>query len=138
MNALMHQLNPQDRFHRIYSREPGPAAALFQLGMTPPEFAKRLNGVNCQRINQELARRNWLYRDAPGGWRVSSWAMGRYLTERHHNIERSSGLVVLRCTPVLLEKGAVVIFQLYLANGLPMKQSWNGQFTRTENLQGAA
>lgn len=126
------------RFYRDSCSRPGDAQALFQPGMTPPEFAKRLNGVNCQRINQELARRNWLYRDAPGSWRVSSWAMGRYLTERHHNIERSSGLVVLRCTPVLLEKGAAVIFQLYLANGLPMKQSWNGQFTRTEDLQGAA
>ncbi|PHQ24160.1 hypothetical protein CLH62_14595 [Marinobacter guineae] len=123
----------RDRFSKSES-----APGQFQLGMTPSEFAKRLNGVNCQRINQELARRDWLYRDAPGSWRVHSWAMGRYLTERHHNIERSTGLVVVRCTPVLLEKGAAVIYRLYLANGLPMKQSWNGEFTQNEALQGAA
>ncbi|MTI98733.1 MAG: hypothetical protein FH752_08940 [Marinobacter adhaerens] len=126
------------RFHRDSCSRPGEAQALFQTGMTPPEFAKRLNGVNCQRINQELARRDWLYSDASGSWRVRGWAMGRYLTERHHNIERSSGLVVVRCTPVLLEKGAAVIYKLYLANGLPMKQSWDGQFTQNEVLQGAA
>lgn len=131
-------MSSQTRFRRDRFSKPESASALFRLGMTPSEFAKRLNGVNCQRINQELARRDWLYPDAPGSWRVHSWAMGRYLTERHHNIVRSSGLVVVRCTPVLLEKGAAVIYKLYLANGLPMKQSWNGQFTQNENLQGAA
>lgn len=126
------------RFHRDICSNPREASALFQHGMTPPEFAKRLNGVNCQRINQELARRDWLYSDASGSWRVRRWAMSRYLTERHHNIERSSGLVVVHCTPVLLEKGAAVIYKLYLAHSLPMKQSWNGRFTQNEDLQGAA
>lgn len=107
---------------------------LFTDGMTPAQFAKRLNGVNCQKIGQELARRGWLYEDFAGGWRVASYARDRYLTERQSNIPRSSGQVMLRCTPVLLRDGAVRLHKLYLAGELPMKASWNGVFTHDKTI----
>lgn len=111
---------------------------LFVDGMTPTEFAKALNGVNCHKINHELARRKWLYRDFSGGWRVTSYARDRYLTERQSNVQRSSGQVVVCCTPILLRKGAIQIHKIYLAGELPMKRSWNGEFTHDKALQGAA
>lgn len=107
---------------------------LFTDGMTPTEFAKRLNGVNCQKICAELANRGWLFRDFAGGWRVAAYARDKYLTERQSNIPRSSGQVMLRCTPVLLRDGAVRLHKLYLAGELPMKASWNGVFTHDKTI----
>lgn len=111
---------------------------LFIDGMTPSEFAKRLNGVNCQKINQQLARSNWLYQDFRGGWRVSSYARDRYLTERQSNIQHNSGLVTVACTPVLLRKGAIQIHKAYLARELPMKRTWDGQFTHDKAIEKVA
>ncbi|OLF82680.1 hypothetical protein AWH63_06655 [Marinobacter sp. C18] len=111
---------------------------LFADGMTPAEFAKRLNGVNCQRICQELERRKWLYKDAVGNWRATSYARDNYLTERQSNIPRSSGQVMLRSTPVLLHKGASQIHKYYLAGLLPMKQSWDGQLTHDKAMDKVA
>lgn len=111
---------------------------LFVDGMTPVEFTKRLNGVNCQKVSQSLARRKWLYQEVAGGWRVSSYARDRYLTERQSNIERSCGRVVVYSTPVLLRRGAIQIHKYYLAGELPMKQTWDGRFTHDKALQGAA
>ena len=111
---------------------------LFTDGMTPAQFAKRLNGVNCQKISQELARRGWLYEDFAGGWRVAAYARDKYLTERQSNIPRSSGQVMLRCTPVLLRAGAVRLHQLYLARALPMKASWDGEFTHDKTIEKVA
>lgn len=75
------------------------------------------------------ARRRWLYRDARGAWRVTSYARDRYLTERQSNVSRSDGSVMLCSTPVLLQRGAVRMHQLYLNRELPMKASWDGRFT---------
>ncbi len=110
---------------------------LFADGMTPSQFAKRLNGLNCQQMSHELQRRNWLYHDG-FGWRVTSYARDRYLTERQSNIPRSSGQVMLRATPVLLRKGAATLHKLYLAEQLPMKRAWDGRFTHDKQLEQVA
>ncbi|UDL03999.1 hypothetical protein [Marinobacter sp. CA1] len=110
---------------------------LFDEGMTPAAFAKRLNGVNCQQISHELHRRNWLYHDG-FGWRVTSYARDRYLTERHSNVPRSSGQVMLRATPVLLRKGAVALHKIYLDGQLPMKRTWDGLFTHNKAIEKVA
>lgn len=123
------QLENQQHVKQIQALE-----NLFVDGMTPTEFAKRLNGVNCQKINQELARRKWLYQDFAGGWRVTSYARDRYLTERQSNIQRNSGQVMVCCTPVLLRKGATQIHKLYIALQLPMKQTWDGKFTHDKSI----
>lgn len=131
-NAQLSQVN-QQQAAQIESLQ-----NLFVDGMTPTEFAKRLNGVNCQKVSQALANRKWLYQDFAGGWRVTSYARDRYLTERQNNIQRNSGQVMVCCTPVLLRKGAIQIHKFYLAGELPMKQTWNGEFTHDKALQGAA
>lgn len=102
---------------------------LFEAGVTPFEFAKRLNGVNCQEVYSTLKGRGWLYRDASGGWRVSSTARDLYLTERSGRRERASGQVMITATPVLLKRGAALLHKLYLHEQLPMKKSWDGIFT---------
>lgn len=111
---------------------------LFVDGMTPTEFAKRLNGVNCQKVCQALSRRGWLYQDFTGGWRVASYARDRFLTERQSNVPRSSGQVMVRCTPVLLRKGAIHMHKLYLDSQLPMKSNWDGQFTHDKAVEKVA
>lgn len=107
---------------------------LFDGGVTPFEFAKRLNGVNCQKINAVLAGRGWLFTDSFGHWRASSKARDLYLTERSGRVERSDGRVMVTATPVLLQRGAALLHKLYLHEQLPMKQTWNGQFTHEKEL----
>ncbi|MGO1500815.1 MAG: Rha family transcriptional regulator [Marinobacter sp.] len=102
---------------------------LFEAGVTPFEFAKRLNGVNCQEVYATLKGRGWLYRDASSGWRVSSTARDLYLTERSGRRERTSGQVMITATPVLLKRGAALLHKLYLHEQLPMKKTWDGTFT---------
>lgn len=111
---------------------------LFESGVTPFEFAKRLNGVNCQQINAELHRRGWLYRDSFGSWRASSKARDLYLTERSGRMERSDGRVMVTATPVLLQRGAAYLHKLYLHEQLPMKKTWDGQFTHDKSMGGEA
>mgnify|MGYP001770681884 CR=1 FL=1 len=111
---------------------------LFESGVTPFEFAKRLNGVNCQQINAELNRRGWLYRDSFGSWRASSKARDLYLTERSGRMERSDGRVMVTATPVLLQRGAAYLHKLYLHEQLPMKKTWDGQFTHDKSTGGEA
>lgn len=59
---------------------------LFQVGMTPVQFCKQLNGVNINQVNLFLESRNFLY-DAEKDiskahiWRVHSYARDTYLTE---------------------------------------------------------
>lgn len=44
----------------------------------------------------------------------------------------------MQFTPVLLQKGAVRIYQLYLKGELPMKKDWDGLFTQDKVIKGAA
>jgi hypothetical protein len=97
--------------------------------VTPFEFAKRLNGVNCQKINAALAARGWLFADSFGNWRASSKARDLYLTERSGRVARSDGRAMVTATPVLLQRGAALLHKLYLHEQLPMKKTWNGAFS---------
>jgi len=108
---------------------------LFDGGVTPFEFAKRLNGVNCQKINSALAARGWLFTDSFGNWRASSKARDLYLTERSGRVARSDGRAMVTATPVLLQRGAALLHKLYLHEQLPMKKSWNGVFTHEKALE---
>ncbi|WP_440863169.1 Rha family transcriptional regulator [Symbiopectobacterium purcellii] len=54
---------------------------LFQVGMTPVQFCKQLNGVNIMGVNLFLAERNFLYdaqkeENKPYEWRVKAYARG--------------------------------------------------------------
>ncbi|WP_417522265.1 Rha family transcriptional regulator [Marinobacter sp.] len=101
---------------------------LFVEGMTPAQFVKGLNGVNCMAINQLLAERNWLFREG-GHWRVGSYARDKYLTEQQTQITPRNAEPFVQFKPILLRKGAAAIYKLYLKRELVMKSTWNGEFT---------
>ncbi len=101
---------------------------LFVEGMTPAQFVKGLNGVNCMAINQLLAERNWLFREG-GHWRVGGYARDKYLTEQQAQITPRNAEPFVQFKPILLRKGAAAIYKLYLKRKLVMKSTWNGEFT---------
>ncbi|OVZ85806.1 transporter [Yersinia frederiksenii] len=115
---------------------------LFKAGMTPSQFCKQLNGVNVQQVTAFLEEHNWLYDERPESrrpaWRVKAYARDLYLTERRHLVEPDEHDSFDAFTPVLLRKGAIWIYRYYLKGSLPMKKSWNGQFTHDKELAGAA
>jgi phage regulator Rha-like protein len=107
--------------------------SIFQVGMTPTQFCKRLNGVNCQQINNALLARNWIYnaeRDSKRSvkYRVGCQARDKYLTERMTTIEQEGKDPFLKYIPVLLKDGAKRLHDLYMKQKLPMKAAWNGEF----------
>lgn len=110
---------------------------LFVEGMTPAQFVKGLNGVNCMAISGLLADRKWLHREG-GHWRVSSYARDRYLTEQQTQITPRDADPFVQYKAVLLRKGAARLYELYLKRQLVMKKTWNGQFTHDKDLRGAA
>lgn len=111
---------------------------LFTEGLTPVQFCKRLNGVNTSKINSWLKSINWLYDDNPDGrsaqWRVRSYARDQYLTEKNAKIQPSASVSFTTYQPVLLHKGAIWLYKRYLKGLLPMKQSWNGEYTHDKQL----
>ena len=113
---------------------------LFANGLSPVQFCKRLNGVNCSKVNAYLASVGWLYDDNPEGnnarWRVYSYARDRYLTEKASTISPPASEGFIAYNPVLLRKGAVWIYRHYLNGELPMKSDWNGEFTHDKDLSG--
>lgn len=115
---------------------------LFKPGITPVKFCKQLNGVNVQRVSAFLEEHNWLYDERPESsrpaWRVKAYARDQYLTERHNQIEPGDFDSFDAYTPILLRKGAIWLYRQYLKGGLPMKKTWNGEFTHDKELAGAA
>lgn len=111
---------------------------LFQPGMSPCQFCKQLNGVNVQQVNAFLEEHNWLYDDQPKAkrplWRVHNYARDLYLSERTGQVEQDDGDMRDTYKPILLHKGAVWIYRHYLKGHLPMKKSWNGEFTHDTEL----
>lgn len=113
---------------------------LFKEGMTPAQFCKGLNGVNVMQVGKFLEGRNWLYNESKSGlrFRVASYARDKYMTEHQNEVAPHGKEPFIAFTPVLLKKGAVRLYDLYLAGELPMKKNWNGLFTHDKALKGAA
>ncbi|QBY44163.1 antA/AntB antirepressor family protein [Arsenophonus nasoniae] len=112
---------------------------LFQVGMTPVQFCKQLNGVNINQVNLFLESRHFLY-DAEKDiskahvWRVHSYARDTYLTESPFIMTNDYGQ--RQCYKiVLLKKGASWLYNQYLKSKLPMKKDWNGEFTHDKYSQ---
>ncbi|WP_074168048.1 antA/AntB antirepressor family protein [Candidatus Arsenophonus triatominarum] len=112
---------------------------LFQIGMTPVQFCKQLNGVNINQVNLFLESRHFLY-DAEKDiskayvWRVHSYARDTYLTESPFIMTNDYGKH--QCYKiVLLKKGASWLYNQYLKSKLPMKKDWNGEFTHDKYNQ---
>jgi len=113
---------------------------LFHEGMTIPQFCKGLNGVNVMRVCSFLESRNWLFSESKHGtrWRAASYARDRYLTEHQATITPHGSEPFTAFTPVLLKKGAIRLYDMYLNSELPMKKTWDGLFTHDKALRGAA
>ena len=122
----------QEQIHSLES--------LFRQGMTIPQFCKMLNGVNSQQVCTFFEERGWLFNESRSGkrWRAASYARDRYLTEEQHEQKRHGLDPFIYFTPVLLQKGAVRIYQIYLKGELPMKKDWDGLYTQDKVIKGAA
>ncbi|TES74088.1 ORF6N domain-containing protein [Pseudomonas syringae group genomosp. 3] len=107
---------------------------LFMPGETPTQFAKRLNGVNSQQINAVLLDLRWIYNtekdpDHSPKYRVYSIARSKqWLTEKPVKVSGEGVTTFIRYAPVMLEEGTKKLFDLYIAEQLPMKKTWDGQF----------
>ncbi|MDE8035753.1 Rha family transcriptional regulator [Actinobacillus equuli subsp. equuli] len=101
----------------------------FEPGLTPAQFVKGLNGVNSNKINDYLRSKGWLYKDKYS-WRVFAHARDKYLTESFKRVEVDpvSRIELTVYKPVLLETGAIKIFEDYMKGKLPMKSDWNGKY----------
>lgn len=113
---------------------------LFKEGMTPAQFCKGLNGVNVMQVGHFLEGRSWLYNESKSGtrWRVAAYARDRYMTEHQQQITPHGKDPFISFTPTLLRKGAVRLYELYLADELPMKKNWDGLHTHDKAVRGAA
>lgn len=111
----------------------------FVKGMTIPQFCKGLNGVNTSKMMWWAFQRNWLYnaRQDPEKmpkWRVASYARDRYLTEEETQITPHGKDEFTKHTPVLLTRGCHRLYQLYMKGELPMKSTWNGEFSHDKAI----
>ncbi|MFV2949282.1 Rha family transcriptional regulator [Pseudomonas japonica] len=113
---------------------------LFKEGMSHVQFCKGLNGVNVMQVGHFLEGRSWLYNESKSGtrWRVGSYARDKYMTEHQHEVAPHGKDPFISYTPILLRKGAVRLYELYLAGELPMKKNWDGLHTHDKAVRGAA
>lgn len=102
---------------------------LLAAGVSAPEFCRRLNGVNTQKINSFLLDAGWVFmtNSRIPRWRVASYARDKYMTEREFEVERVGSDPFTVTNPVLLQAGAKRLVELYMASKLPMKKAWDGE-----------
>jgi hypothetical protein len=127
------QLENQKQAEAIASLE-----SLFLSGETPTQFCKRLNGVNCSRVNSTLLEIGWLYDENRGEngsprYRVASRVRDKYLTERPRKISPEGGDAFIKYDLQLLLAGAQRLHQLYMQQKLAMKSTWDGRFTQAKH-----
>ncbi|EIZ2109039.1 Rha family transcriptional regulator [Salmonella enterica] len=111
----------------------------FTKGMSIPQFCKGLNGVNINKMSWWAFQRKWLYNEQHDPeknprWRVASYARGKYLTEDETRITPLGEDPFSRFTPVLLEQGCHRLYQLYMKGELPMKKTWNGEYSHDKAI----
>lgn len=106
----------------------------FTKGMTIPAFCKCLNGVNINKMMWWAFGRNWIFNEQrdpekSARWRVASYARDTYLTEEETEVKPHGKEAFTKKTPVLLEKGCHRLYALYMKGELPMKATWNGEYS---------
>ncbi|WON77799.1 ORF6N domain-containing protein [Serratia sp. UGAL515B_01] len=106
----------------------------FTKGMTIPAFCKCLNGVNINKMMWWAFERNWVFNEQrdpekSARWRVASYARDTYLTEEETEVKPHGKEAFTKKTPVLLEKGCHRLYALYMKGELPMKATWNGEYS---------
>lgn len=111
---------------------------LFMPGETVPQFAKRLNGVNSQLVLGYLHELKWIFNaesnpDHSPKYRVYAMARDKHwLSEKPFKVSGEGVTTFIRYAPVMLEEGTKKIFDLYMAEKLPMKKTWDGKFFYTK------
>lgn len=111
----------------------------FTKGMTIPAFCKALNGVNINKMMWWAFERNWVFNEQRDPekdprWRVASYARDKYLTEDQTQITPHGKAAFTKFTPVVLEKGCHRLYQLYMKGDLPMKKTWNGEYSHDKAI----
>lgn len=111
----------------------------FTKGMTIPAFCKGLNGVNTSKMMWWAFEREWVFNEQRDPekdprWRVASYARDKYLTEDQTQITPHGMEAFTKFSPVLLEKGCHRLYQLYMKGELPMKKTWNGEFSHDKAI----
>jgi hypothetical protein len=111
----------------------------FTKGMTIPAFCKGLNGVNVSKMMWWAFGREWVYNEQRDPekdprWRVASYARDKYLTEDKTQVTPHGMGTFTRFSPVLLEGGCHRLHQLYMKGELPMKKTWNGEFSHDKAI----
>lgn len=111
----------------------------FTKGMTIPAFCKGLNGVNTSKMMAWAFGRDWVFNEQRDPekdprWRVASYARDKYLTEDQTQITPHGMDAFTKFSPVLLEKGCHRLYQLYLKGELPMKKTWNGEYSHDKAI----
>lgn len=103
---------------------------LFKDGISVCDFARQLNGVNIQQVQNFLVAKGWLLRSG-SIVKTRSQYRDRYVADRIvpfvHPISREE---METSKPVLLKNGAQRLYQMYLNEELPMKANWNRSFTQ--------
>ena len=111
----------------------------FTKGMTIPAFCKGLNGVNTSKMMWWAFGRDWVFNEQRDPekdprWRVASYARDKYLTEDQTQFTPHGMDAFTKFIPVLLEKGCHRLYQLYLKGELPMKKTWNGEYSHDKAI----
>ncbi|RON48573.1 hypothetical protein BK666_09115 [Pseudomonas frederiksbergensis] len=118
----------ENRDLRLGLETPEPS---FQVGLTPVQFCRTLNGVNSQKINHFLLESGWIYNaetdpDRAPKYRTRSRARDNYLAEDVRSIARPGQKPILTYSLTLLLAGSSRLHEWYLEQKLPMKSSWDG------------
>lgn len=116
-------LENQQKEHQIRDLQ-----SFFKKGMTLPAFCKMLNGVNVMQVSKFFMEKGWLYNSGKG-FRVASKARDKYLTETIAEISPHGRDAFVTHQVTLLKEGAIKVYDLYREGKLPMKKTWNGQFS---------
>lgn len=99
-------------------------------GITCAQFAKELNGVNVQQVQNYLSsEKNWMRKDK-GGWNATAYTRDKYLSVKF--VEGHDG--ISRPTCYLTIKGATLLYRYYCREELPMKKTWDGNLTPKKYL----
>lgn len=101
-------------------------------GLTLPEFAKRLNGVNVQRVSEWAVAKGWVRRHGKLLVTSSQGRSGGYVYDKDGTyINPKTGEEMYTSKVQLTNAGARKMYREYLKLNLPMKKSWNGEFSNS-------
>lgn len=101
-------------------------------GLTLSEFAKRLNGVNAQRVSEWAIAEGWVRRHGKLLVTSSQGRSGGYVYDKDGTyINPKTGEEMYTSKVQLTNAGARKMYREYLKLNLPMKKSWNGEFSNS-------